>query len=195
MRDNLVFTNDIDKSVYESAFFTEQSIEERIVRDRRNKLRFQRVLVIASHFLLSRERRVFEIYVYHNRNISDLLCFVKSQEKYLVIHKVKKIFSLLRKFVEFFDENPYKKIDRIVQEILLPRQYELLKLYLRMHHYRRCGLAYGVTEQTIQSRVEMIKKRLIKREECQSLVDLILFLQNYKYEEKRKKISKQTNCS
>ncbi len=176
MRRAIIYIDDVDS--YEmNSLFQSSSVEERLSSDRKKRLMMRKIHIISNEFLLTRERQILEIYVYHNHNFRDLLSFVHSDNKYYAVRKVKKILGLLRQFVIFFTEHNYKEIDKIVQHILLPQQYEFLKVYLRLHSYRRCGLFYGITFQAIRDRLVKIIARLHKDIRTKPLVHLIFSLQ------------------
>lgn len=155
----VVLIDDIDTFSYQSVFL-QPPAKDRHRSDCRKRLLMRKMCVITNQFLLVREREMLEIYMYHNHRLRDLRPFVHSKTGYLVLSKVQHIIYLLQQYFSFFTEQDYKKIDLVAKEVLLLKQYNFLRDYLRLHSYRRCGLLYGISNQAVYCRLSYIVSRL-----------------------------------
>jgi len=164
--------------------FAHTSVQE-IKRRDAQKRRMKRVLEVVAHqYLLTSERKVLEIVLYSNHSVQEIYPFVKTNARYLARRRIRRVLKLLSKFVQYFDNYPYKKIQKVAQEVLTTSQYEFLISYLRLHSYRRVALLYGISIQAVQGRIQTVLKRLnTRKEETAPLIDLIEFLKNYRYQE------------
>lgn len=182
MRDFIIISDeDLDNLELRNAFTIESTPEERWKEECKKRLMFRQLRLIADKFLLTRERAMLNVYMFHNSYREELMMFINTDDRYYVSDVIKKVLKLLRKFVSFFLDNDYKKIDKLCREVLTEKEYQLIRLYLKLHTYRRVGSVYGITEEAIRIRLRGAIKKLNSYIEVRPLLNLIRSLQNYRY--------------